>query len=222
MYAAATRKVALSTRLGAASERRWTVRRQCAQGHDPGRREATECRDKSDSGLLDSSQEGRRRRPACGPRGSTCRPRIANRKTEDERARCCSSPGAVTSARTPAHARRKKPIDLMIVREELRPCAMAHDADGGRLAPIVALLQQPPDRRAAAVSPLTGDPVRASPVHFCLRSREVHREGHIDLVTAQDEWCSSAVSIGASERRDLCHSCGLRLPLVVPLWRPKA
>ena len=32
--------------------------------------------------------------------------------TEDERARCGSSPGAVTSARPPAHARRRKPIGL--------------------------------------------------------------------------------------------------------------
>ena len=37
---------------------------------------------------------------------------IANRKTEDERARCGSSPGTVTSARAPAHARRRNPIGL--------------------------------------------------------------------------------------------------------------
>ncbi len=64
-------------------------------------------------GLRDSSQEGRRRRPAGRPRGSTRRPGIANRKTEDERARCRSSAGAVTSARPPAHARTRKPIDLV-------------------------------------------------------------------------------------------------------------
>ena len=89
-----------------------TVRRQCAQGPDRGRREAAECCDEGNSSLRDSSQEGRRRRPAGSPRRSTRRPRLANRKTEDERARCCSSPGAVTSARTPAHARRRKPIGL--------------------------------------------------------------------------------------------------------------
>ena len=45
-------------------------------------------------------------------RRSPRRPRIANRKTEDERARCRSSARAVTSARTPAHARREYPIRI--------------------------------------------------------------------------------------------------------------
>ena len=46
------------------------------------------------------------------------RPRIANRKPKDERARCRSSPGAVTSARTPTHARREYPVDSARVPED--------------------------------------------------------------------------------------------------------
>ena len=86
------------------------VRRRCPQGPDCGRGEAADCRDKGDSGVRESSQEGRRRRPTRGASGSTRRSRIANRKTEDERARCRSSPGTVASACAPAHPGRRKPI----------------------------------------------------------------------------------------------------------------
>ena len=86
------------------------IRRRCPQGTHCGRREAAECRDTGHSGLHDSSQEGRRGRPAGSPSGSTRRPGLANRKTEDERARRSSSPGPVASARAPAHPRRRKPI----------------------------------------------------------------------------------------------------------------
>jgi hypothetical protein len=100
-------------RRGSASHSRGAgaVRRRCPQGHHCGRREAADCRDKGDSRLRQSSQEGRSRRPTCCPSGSTRRPRAANRNTEDERARCSSSPGAVASARAPAHARRRKSIE---------------------------------------------------------------------------------------------------------------
>ena len=55
-------------------------------------------------------------------------------------------------------------------------------------------------------------------VSVCLRLWGVHREGHIDLVTAQDEWCSSAVSISGFRATRLCRSRGLRLSLAVPVW----
>ncbi len=74
--------------------------------------EAAEYRDKGDSGLRESSQEGRRRRPTCSPSRSTRRPGLANRTTEDERARCCSPSGAVASAGASAHPDRSgRPIE---------------------------------------------------------------------------------------------------------------
>jgi hypothetical protein len=81
-----------------------TVRRRCAQGPHRGRREAAERRDKGNSGLRDSSQKGRRRRPTGSPRSATRRPRIANWKTEDERTRCGAAAGFVAPAGSPAHA----------------------------------------------------------------------------------------------------------------------
>jgi len=110
VYAAATRRVAPSTRLGAASETRWNCSSTMRAGPHRGRREAAESRHKGNSGLREASQEGRRRRPTGSSCGSTRRSRIANRQTEDERARCGSSPGAVASARSPAHATGRKPI----------------------------------------------------------------------------------------------------------------
>ena len=54
------------------------------------------------------------------------RPRIANRKPKDERARCRSSPGAVTSARKPTHARREYPVDSARVPEDGSRTHLAH------------------------------------------------------------------------------------------------
>jgi hypothetical protein len=99
-----------------------------------------------DPGLRESSQEGRRRGPTGGPSGSTRRSGLANRKTEDERARCSSSPGVAAAPQAQqalearAIQRRRRPV------YQLQP---PRQACGGR-APHGSSRRSSPQCRTAA------------------------------------------------------------------------
>ena len=103
-------RVAPSTRLGAASERRWSCSSTMPQAPHRGRREAAECRDEGNSGLRASSQEGDEEDQRAVRAVRWAIRALRTGKTEDERARGCAAARVVTPAGSPAHASREKQV----------------------------------------------------------------------------------------------------------------